>query len=436
MAETISGMPDAGPLTGDELFEVSQDSSGTLVSRKAALSVIATYLGGVGPQNNFDGTADPTATNNAAEGYSVGSQWFNVSSGEIFKLIRFDGTDAVWVKTTLTLDELGSAATAAVTDFLQVANNGSDIADPAAFRAALALGAAATRDVGLGPNQLPTTSEADARYAQRANLLVNGDFSVNQRRFAGGNLAAGEFGYDRWGTPSGGAGADVSVSNGVVTLASGALVQVIESPDLAGEELNVSVEDPTADITVEVEGVVGTITAGSGRRGTTIAVPGASTGDVTVKLSSASTVSFSRVKAERGDFPTAWAPRLIAEEMAICQRYFLILGDQRGISASYSAVDLGIMRTASDARFVFRMGVPMRTTPVIGISDLSNIRLEAVGAGGMATPPSNFAVFNDGPISFVLAIIFDSATSIVAGSSVVLQAISGGFLFADAELPI
>ncbi len=180
MAETISGMPDAGPLTGDELFEVSQDSSGTLVSRKAALSVIAAYLGGVGPQNNFDGTADPTVADNAAEGYSVGSQWFNVSSGEIFKLIRFDGTDAVWVKTSLTLDELGSAASAAITDFLQVANNGSDIADPAAFRTALSLASAALAVLAKDGGTVPETDRTNIYTADQK--LLNCDLVINNQR--------------------------------------------------------------------------------------------------------------------------------------------------------------------------------------------------------------------------------------------------------------
>ena len=41
--------------------------------------------------------------------------------------------------------------------------------------------------------------------AAHPNLLLNGDFQINQRGFAGGALSAGTYGFDRWKADAGGA---------------------------------------------------------------------------------------------------------------------------------------------------------------------------------------------------------------------------------------
>jgi hypothetical protein len=68
-------------------------------------------------KSKLDATVDPTVDNDETEGYAQDSKWFNTASGEIFMLI--DATDgaAVWVKTTLTLDELGTMALANTIDY-------------------------------------------------------------------------------------------------------------------------------------------------------------------------------------------------------------------------------------------------------------------------------------------------------------------------------
>lgn len=151
------------------------------------------------------------------------------------------------------------------------------------------------------------------------NLLINGDFAINQRSFAGGSLSAGVYGYDRWKAGTG--GCSVNLSGGVLTHTSGPLVQVIEAPGLASKTVTVSVEDPSGSITVNVDGVTGTITSGSGRRGVAIAVPSGSTGNVTLTLT-ATAVTYKRVQLEVGSFATAWEQRPAAVSFALCQRYY------------------------------------------------------------------------------------------------------------------
>lgn len=161
-------------------------------------------------------------------------------------------------------------------------------------------------------------------------FLINGDFAINQRGFGGGALAANAYGFDRW--KAGAAGASVSVSAGGVTLSSGQIVQVVESPGLAGRIVTLSVEDLSGGaLTVDIEGQAGSIAAGSGRRGISLTIPAGSTGHVTVRLSpAAGAVSFSRVRLETGRLVSGWTRRDASLELMLCQRYFERLSGATG----------------------------------------------------------------------------------------------------------
>jgi hypothetical protein len=192
------------------------------------------------------------------------------------------------------------------------------------------------------------TAEAAAQAAGTAldqssfkNLLINGDFVINQRSFAGGALSAGAYGYDRWKAGTG--GCNVTLSGGILTHTSGPLVQVIEAPRLAGKTVTVSVEDPSGSITVNVDGVTGTITSGSGRRGVSIVVPSGSTGNVTLTLT-ATGVTYTRVQLEVGASATQWDARPIAIQLTLCQRYcervdFIAAADGASFKSIYFKVN-------------------------------------------------------------------------------------------------
>jgi hypothetical protein len=150
------------------------------------------------------------------------------------------------------------------------------------------------------------------------NLLINADFSVNQRVFAGGNLASGAYGYDRW--KGGPGGCTLLRADDTITL-TGALTQVIEKPSLADAVVTVSVDNPTGLLNVTVGGAAGTITAGPGRRSVTLTIPSAASGDVVLTLSG-SGVSFARPVLNRGAVPERFQRVLPGLNLFSCQRYF------------------------------------------------------------------------------------------------------------------
>lgn len=178
-------------------------------------------------------------------------------------------------------------------------------------------------DPQTGTVSLPLSPQA----VTAPNLVINGDFAINQRSFAGGALAAGTYGFDRW--RAGPGGASLTAASGVATLASGMIEQPIEAaafglPSLAGKIVTISVGDPGADMLAEIAGAQGSIAAGTGRRSVTLTIPAAFSGTPVLKLSrqNGAGVSFGAVKLELGEAATAFVPRPRSVEEILAQRYF------------------------------------------------------------------------------------------------------------------
>ncbi len=71
---------------------------------KAAASVSAL------PTNNFAATTAPTVGDDSGDGYSVGSRWVDTTADESYICTDASLGAAVWLNSTLTIDELGSMA--------------------------------------------------------------------------------------------------------------------------------------------------------------------------------------------------------------------------------------------------------------------------------------------------------------------------------------
>jgi hypothetical protein len=199
-----------------------------------------------------------------------------------------------------------------------------------------------------------------------ANLLVNPEGTIDQRVFAGGALAAGAYGFDRWKAGPGGCTL-TRAADGTLTLA-GALSQVIEDPGLAGRIVCVSVENPSGALTVSVAGVAAAIAAGSGRRSAVLALPAGASGDVTATFSGPG-VSFARPVLNLGGAPASFERLHPAAELALCQRYYVktfATGTAPAGNAGYAGALVAhaiVANAIPTLRWAFP--VPMRAVPAL-----------------------------------------------------------------------
>lgn len=112
---------------GDLGFLDTINSSSLLdneVVTEAKLSTaVQAKLNANGFQNKLDATVAPAVTNDSTEGYSAGSFWLDIVADEAYRC--FDATEdaAVWVKTTLTIDELGALAVLSTVGTAQIDNS-------------------------------------------------------------------------------------------------------------------------------------------------------------------------------------------------------------------------------------------------------------------------------------------------------------------------
>jgi hypothetical protein len=223
------------------------------------------------------------------------------------------------------------------------------------------------------------------------NLLINAEFSVNQRVFAGGFLSYNNYGFDRW---KGGAGGCTltRAADGTVTL-NGPLIQVIEMPGLAGEVVTVSVENPSGPLLVDIEGATATIDAGSGRRSVTLTVPGTATANVTLTLTGSS-VSFARPVLNRGDWTERFVRLPPGLNLLLCQRYFIKTFAPGTVPAAAAGLTGSLFTYAIVANAIpnlrWQFPVPMRSTPVVTyLNPNSNNTQWSVGGVNAITIPGS-----------------------------------------------
>ena len=63
------------------------------------------------PYSNNTATTAPAVTDDSSDGYTIGSNWYDVTADEAYRCVDATVGAAVWLNTTLTIDDLGAAAT-------------------------------------------------------------------------------------------------------------------------------------------------------------------------------------------------------------------------------------------------------------------------------------------------------------------------------------
>ena len=182
------------------------------------------------------------------------------------------------------------------------------------------------------------------------NLVINGNFSVNQRGYVSGTATTGanQYTLDRWRVVTSGQAATFTTTGAgrTVTAPSGGIEQVIEGASIGGGTYVINWTG-TASCTVNgvsrTKGATFTLTAGS---------------NATVRFSSGTVTD---VQIEPGEVATAFEMRPIAMERTLCQRYFCL------VDGEY-AFDGAMGGGTPTVGYMWWFQTEMRTTPTCSVS--------------------------------------------------------------------
>ena len=311
-------------------------------------------------------------------------------------------------------------------------------------------------DSGIGDAKLSNEigeSDTDG-YTQKAtnsvilnpNLLINGDFKVNQR---GKTSYSGKAQYtvDRWYNSNEAtivrAGIDrISVE---ATTKNGYIIQRIEKgyEQLKGKTVTFSAKidgvvykstgvvptsfstDSTYAVTRSFQNSQGTLVACA-----LYVRPTDLQTFVQMGVTTGNTIVVEWVKLEVSPVATSFSPRLYAEEFALCQRYY-----KRITPNAENFIAVGTMQPASTTNgfATFNLGIPMQRTPTVTYSSLSDLGLGYNDASVSQTTISSIGFANsDRHLTTYKAYV--TGTGFTSGQFTNFVVKSGGYIEFDAEI--
>ena len=196
------------------------------------------------------------------------------------------------------------------------------------------------------------------------NLLINGDFRINQRvQLSNVALAPGAYGHDRW--KAGAAGCTYTfvqlATSTLITITAGTLMQVVEDKNVEGGSYVLS-QSGTAQgrIGVNLAQPTGAFAAG------TILAAGQTAGTVMSVEFGLGTLG--KVKLEQGVVPTPFVLTDWTTEYLRCQRYFAKTYDYAvtpGANTQQGCIISDSTGGATRPFMVWNYRVPMRTTATV-----------------------------------------------------------------------
>jgi hypothetical protein len=185
------------------------------------------------------------------------------------------------------------------------------------------------------------------------NRLIDAGFTINQRGYVSGtSLSSGTYAHDRWKAGSG--GCTYTFTQGslgvpiVITITAGSLQQVIEGCNMP--EGGTYVLSWTGTAQARFNGG----TYGS----SPLAVTGITAGANTTIEFNTGTCSYPQL--EVGTSATGFEYRMYGQELALCQRYFCVLGAGNAFNIS-----LGAWYSTSQVNICPSFPVTMRSTPSV-----------------------------------------------------------------------
>ncbi len=240
------------------------------------------------------------------------------------------------------------------------------------------------------------------------NVLINGDFRVNQRNITTVSAGSAEYFFDRWygnaslgniTSSASGAGNQINIPNGASNMQ-----QIIEAGNIVGGTYVLSWEG-TATATVNSTSVA---------NGGTIVI---AANTQTAVLFTNGTVA--KAQLELGTIATPFEQRSIGLELSLCQRYYQTAGS--GFTA--------VANSASNAYITGPLRVQMRATPTLAITTTTaQLTFPNVGVFNASSGTASISVNTATGITLLLS----GFSGMTAQTSGFLN--SGDIITADAEL--
>ena len=225
----------------------------------------------------------------------------------------------------------------------------------------------------------------------RKNLIINGDFQVNQRGVSSGHTASGanEYTLDRWKILTSGQSITwTGTYSKTITAPAGGFTQIIEGLSIRTGTYVISwtgTATCTVDGNSKSSGDTFTLTEGT---------------NCTVTFSSGTVAN---VQVEQGDAASQFESRSYGEELALCQRYYqksynqgTTPGTTTNINGRYETAD-----SNGDIRKTTSLVQTMRTTPTITLYSQTGTSGRITYAGSDYSPEliesgdSRFRIFDN-----------------------------------------
>ena len=223
------------------------------------------------------------------------------------------------------------------------------------------------------------------------NKIINGDFRINQRRYASAaNLASGSYGFDRWKSnftnttltfTSAPQGQSLTINSG------GGLQQVIERANMPAGNYVLTF---TGTATGRVYNSGGTAPSYAASP-VTVTLDGSA--DVVVEFTaSGGTATLQNVQLEAGSVASAFERRPIATEITLCHRYY------RRNDGGDDFAFIGTVRSLSSTaiRVYVPLIVPFRIEPAITVA--GTVRYENSGGQFALATGSPSAIYYGNPV--------------------------------------
>lgn len=225
----------------------------------------------------------------------------------------------------------------------------------------LTLSAKGTGKVKIASAGISGGSIAGVTAVAGRNKVINGGFTVNQRKYvSGATLAAGSYGHDRWKGGSGGGDYTFTqlASNTQITIAANkTLIQVIEDKNVQSSSYVLSWTG-----TAQARYAVNSATPSGSYAASPITITGQTPGStMSIEFGNgASSGTLGTVQLEPGDTQTTFEDRSYGQEFFLCQRYCPAIA---ATAALQMLPGMATCASTTAARFNFQFTVPARVAP-------------------------------------------------------------------------